>query len=296
MKFSILKKKRFYVILIVSLLLLLYLFMNFVISFSSSNEVTLSKYKEAGVPLKIKNADLNGISYQWMEIANDSSATKPIVLFVHGSPGASEMFGRFLMNKELIDRAILISVDRLGYGHSNFGVSEPSLEKQAEQLHHLISQYKGHKVIAIGHSYGGPIIARQAIDYPEDLDALLLLAPALDPDNEKFKVLARLSWWKLTKWYFPKLFRVSSDEKMAHVEELNKLKPLLGQINIPTVHVHGKKDWIVPYENLNFSRKLFNDSILTIVSHEEADHLLFTKEQAPIVIKEIHKLLDQIVD
>lgn len=268
--------------------------MNLMVLFSSTNADTLAKYKEAGVPLRIKKAKLQGISYQYLEIAQDSSASKPILLFVHGSPGSSEMFGQFLRNKELIDRAILISVDRLGYGHSNFGISEPSLEKQADQLHHLISLYKGRNVIAIGHSYGGPIIARLAIDYPQDLKALLLLAPALDPDNEKFKAIARLSWWKLTKWYFPKLLRVSSDEKMAHVKELIKLRPLLAQINIPSVHVHGKKDWIVPYINLNYSRQHFNDSILITVSHENADHFLFTKEQAPLVIKEIHKLLDSL--
>ena len=80
MKFTILKKKRFYAILIASLLLLLYIFMNLMVSFSSSNEDTLAKYEEAGVPLRIKEANLNGISYQYLEIAKDSSENKPILL------------------------------------------------------------------------------------------------------------------------------------------------------------------------------------------------------------------------
>src|SRR5262245_40732336 len=57
---------------------------------------------------------------------------RPLVLFVHGSPGSLSAFIDFLADTALLSKAELITVDRPGFGSSNFGYAEPSLQKQAE--------------------------------------------------------------------------------------------------------------------------------------------------------------------
>lgn len=268
--------------------------MNLAVSFSLSNEECIAKYQAANIPLQIREGVINNWPYQYLGITADSATLKPILLFVHGAPGAADMFEPFLMDSNLHQDATLIAVDRLGYGHSFHGRSAPTFKEQVEQLHDLLSHYLDRKVIAIGHSYGGPIITRLAIDYPDDVQALLLLAPAHDPALEQYEGIANVARWRATRWLFADLWQVSADEKYVHVRELEKIKDQLIDIQIPITHVHGKKDILVPYGNLNFSQSHFDPKWLKSVSLDDAGHLLLEKENVPAVMKEIRWLMDKI--
>src|SRR5687768_111996 len=48
-------------------------------------------------------------------------ATKPLILFLHGSPGSLSAFIHFLADSVLLKEALLITTDRPGFGNSNFG-------------------------------------------------------------------------------------------------------------------------------------------------------------------------------
>ncbi|MEL6358265.1 MAG: alpha/beta hydrolase, partial [Bacteroidota bacterium] len=230
----------------------------------------------------------------FLETSKTPNDSTPVILFVHGAPGAAGMYDRFLMDGELLEKAILISVDRLGYGHSGLGNAETSFAKQAEQLHNLISQYPNREVVAVGHSFGGPIITQLAIDYPNDVAGLVLLAPALDPEQEKYQGLAKIAKWKLTRWYFPELIRVSADEKLTHVAELEKMKKNIGQVNLPVLHIHGDKDSVVPYGNLAFSEEHFNPAILQTVTFPGADHFLIEKADYPQTKQALLQFIDEL--
>ncbi len=41
------------------------------------------------------------------------------------------------------------------------------------------------KTILVGHSLGGPVIARTAMDYPDLVDGLILVGGSIDPEMEK---------------------------------------------------------------------------------------------------------------
>lgn len=260
--------------LILALVVLVYILFHFVIDLNPDHQKLQAEYAALGIDLRIGEAEYNGRSYAYLETGTDTSGTKPVLLLVHGAPGVGSMYQRFLQDEELRAKTTLVSPDRLGYGSAAVGGAEPSLAIQAAQLHDLLARYRGRRVIAVGHSFGGPIIVRQAIDFPDDLDQLVLLAPALDPDHEKFEGLAKIARWKLTRWYFPDMVRVSADEKLAHADELRKMQPLIGDITVLTLHVHGDSDRIVPYENLAFSQKHFQDSILTSHTLPGSDHFL----------------------
>jgi hypothetical protein len=47
--------------------------------------------------------------------------TKPAVIFLHGSPGSLSAFIGFLADTVLLRQALLVSIDRPGFGESNFG-------------------------------------------------------------------------------------------------------------------------------------------------------------------------------
>src|SRR5690349_14103774 len=67
----------------------------------------------------------------YLTVGSDSL---PMVLFVHGSPGSLGDFIGFMGDDTLLSKAQLVSVDRPGFGTSNFGYAEPSLEKQAADI------------------------------------------------------------------------------------------------------------------------------------------------------------------
>src|SRR5687768_6432386 len=104
-------------------------------------------------------------------------STKPLALFVHGSPGSLSAFIDFLADTALLSKTLLITADRPGFGYSNFGNAEPSLKKQGETLKPLLEMYRNNRpLILIGHSLGGPLIAKMAIDYPDLVDGLIIVA------------------------------------------------------------------------------------------------------------------------
>src|SRR5436853_881219 len=85
--------------------------------------------------------------------------TLPLVVFVHGSPGSLSAFIDFMSDEQLLKVAHLVSVDRPGFGSSNFGYAEPSLAKQAADLKPILEKYhKQRPIILVGHSLAGPVI------------------------------------------------------------------------------------------------------------------------------------------
>ncbi|MEQ8425900.1 MAG: alpha/beta hydrolase, partial [Cyclobacteriaceae bacterium] len=136
-----------------------------------------------------KKRGLNGSEHYYrignrkINYVHSGDETLPLVLFVHGSPGSLSAFIHFLSDSTLLEKAQLISVDRPGFGASNFGYAEPSLESQAALLKPILEKYKDNRPITlVGHSLGGPVIARMAMDYPELVDGLVMVAPSIDPD------------------------------------------------------------------------------------------------------------------
>src|SRR6478752_3607367 len=89
--------------------------------------------------------------------AGDES--KPLILFIHGSPGSLSAFIHFLADSALLKSSLMVTTDRPGFGYSNFGNGERSLHKQAEALKPILEEYKNNRpIILVGHSLGGPLI------------------------------------------------------------------------------------------------------------------------------------------
>ena len=121
----------------------------------------------------------------------------------------------------------------------------------------------------------------------------MMLAPAIDPENEKIFWIAKFAKWKLTKWMVPGAMGVAGDEKFTHIEELEKIKDVWKTINTPVLHIHGTKDIIVPFENLDFSVRSFNPQYLDTIVLEKVNHFIPWK-QYDLVHEQLVKTLDRL--
>jgi pimeloyl-ACP methyl ester carboxylesterase len=201
---------------------------------------------------------------------------RPLVLFVHGSPGSLDAFIGFLVDTVLLKKALLISTDRPGFGYSNFGSAEPSLKKQANALKPILQKYAGNRPrILVGHSLGGPLIARMAIEYPELVDGLIIVAGSIDPELEPDE-----TWFRaplatpFLSWILPRALRSSNEEIYQLKPELEEMIPYWKNITCPVIVIQGTKDELVPYENVNFAKKMLVNAPVEYVIKDGMNHFV----------------------
>lgn len=199
----------------------------------------------------------------------------PLVIFVHGSPGGWDAFAHYLADEELQGKVRMVSVDRLGYGGSNKGKPEMSLAKQAAILKPIIADKSHHqRVILVGHSYGGPTIARFAMDFPDMVNGLVFLAPSIDPTQEKVKWYQRVGAWGAIRWALPAWLDVCNREILPLEKELTEMLPLWKNITCPVQFLHGEKDMLVPYQNAIFAQKQLAHVPFELKSFPEENHFI----------------------
>lgn len=221
--------------------------------------------------------------------ATTGADTLPPLLLVHGAPGA--WYGsRNLLDDTVVQKQYhIIAVDRPGYGKSRFRGKRKavtSIETQAIAIHEALRLNRSSKTgVVMGSSFGGPIAAKIAIMYPERFHQLVMLAPAIDPDNEKY-------WWfhhfirgGVIRAMMPRFVNNATDEKMAHVEELRKLLPEWSNLSIPITMVQGGEDNIVYPSNLDFAKKQLLGKPAEFVFLPGSGHMI--RSQNPDVVRSI---------
>lgn len=197
------------------------------------------------------------VGEQPMHAVYSGSEQAPPVLFVHGSPGSWDAYKDYLLDRELSERAQLIAIDRPGFGESGAGEAVPSLEQQAAcALSALALNRSGQPAVLVGHSLGGPVVARAAMDAPEAVRGLLLLSASIDPGQEELRWYNRLADLRAVRWLLPEGARTSNDEILPLRGELDAMMPGWSAVQAPVVVLHGDADRLVPVENADFAGKM----------------------------------------
>jgi len=259
---------------ILLLLLVVFVALNAMMSFRSSDAATQKSFAEKGVPVQIHRIPFRGGALRYVETGLQTDSAS-LIVFVHGAPGSGDNYYKYLSDSLLGRKYRLITIDRPGYGYSNYGHSEPRFQVQAEAVKAVLDRYRPAKTLLVGHSFGGPVIAQTALDYPDQVQALLMLAPVNDPDSEPVPWYAGFARWPLTRRMLSKAWQVSGDEKFAHVEELRRLQPRWKDLRIPVTHLHGASDFLAPpLENLDFSRRNISDKWLTTKELPQSNHFI----------------------
>jgi pimeloyl-ACP methyl ester carboxylesterase len=120
----------------------------------------------------------------------------------------------------------------------------------------------GQGAILVGHSMGGPVAARVAMDFPDRVSGLVLLSSSVDPDLEETKWFQIPAEWLLLKWLVPRDLKVCNEEILALRGELNKLRPEWEKLDVPVAVVHGELDDLVPVGNVDFLKRHLKSSSL----------------------------------
>ena len=234
--------------------------------------------------------------YEWGEwdihFAEGGDTTGPGILFIHGAPGSLRSFLKLWEHPELNSRFRLISVDRPGYGETLPKQALASVDLQAQSLAPLLRRFNpGLPVIVVGHSFGGPIALKLAIDHPDEVSGALLLAPTLFADLEKIFWFNYPGRWRFLRPFIPKGLKMANDEKWAHTEELNALADQMHTYNGSVSIIHGTKDRLVPYENAIRAETLLSGADVALRILEGEDHFIPWSREA-MVIKEILRLVE----
>ncbi len=102
-----------------------------------SDKKILRDFKKNGLNGQVKFFDFENKSIRYV-VSKPIDKQKISILFVHGAPGSSTDFEDYLNDKELNKLGNLISIDRIGYGYSDFGNSQTSIQTQAKAIEKLI--------------------------------------------------------------------------------------------------------------------------------------------------------------
>lgn len=199
-----------------------------------------------------------------------------LVLFVHGSPGSLSAFIHFLGDSLLNRDLLLISTDRPGFGYSNFGIAQPSLSKQAKSLVPILQAHQHNRpIILVGHSLGGPLVARLAMDYPDLVDGLILVAPSIDPELEPNE-----TWWRapfaspFLSWVLPSSLRASNEEIYQLKPQLDAMVTEWSKITCPVIVIQGDKDSLVPPGNADFAKAKLVNAQVEIIRKPDMNHFV----------------------
>lgn len=203
------------------------------------------------------------------------------VLFVHGSPGTWDGWKVYLMDRELRAAAHLVAVDRPGFGGSERGRAQPALAQQAAALAAVLEKGEstpGPPAIVVGHSLGGPIAARLAMDRPDLVSGLLLIAPSIDPAQERHRWYNVAGATLVVQWFLPIDWTVSNRELWPLEKELTAMLPLWKAIRCPTIVVQGLADDLVPPANAEFAERWITPGKVRIDRYPDQGHFILWKK------------------
>ncbi|MEO0570481.1 MAG: alpha/beta hydrolase [Bacteroidota bacterium] len=276
-------KKRY---LLGFLLLVYLLFAHSCMTMRSSSKKTKHYFESKGVDYIDATVHVNGHNIHYIQTGRKDAQT---LVFIHGSPGAWSAWQGYLSEERFVKEYRVIAPDRPGFGFSDFRKSL-NLSDQAALLNNFLKGLSnGKPVTLIGHSYGGPLIVKMALDDPNGYDNLVILAGALDPDAEKKERWRKPLTWFPLKYLVPGALKPSNDELWMLKQDLIDLKPELQQLKEKVFIIHGTNDKLVPYSNVPFMEKEFvNVDSLEVTTLENERHFIVWDREA--LIKE--KLLN----
>ncbi len=204
----------------------------------------------------------------------------PIVV-LHGWGDRSDSWYTFA--QDLSDKYQVLLVDLPGFGGSDSPPCVWGVEDYAQIINGFIKELDIEKPVLLGHSHGGRIISKLAIQN-DNCRALVLVASG-GVDMPSLKVRLKILWFKTMKIlvrplgkrgedildnYRKKLgsrdYQEAGPLRATMVKVVNyKLFDILPKLNIPTLIVWGSEDKTLSFEQSKIFQKLIADSYIKII-------------------------------
>jgi pimeloyl-ACP methyl ester carboxylesterase len=221
----------------------------------------------------------------------------PTVLFLHGSPSTMSVYNVYYRDTLFRQWANIIAADRPGYGFSGMGLSEKSVERQAEYMWKILeNEGFPSPLYIIGSSYGGTVATKMAMLKPEKVDGLLLVSASLAPGEERTYPISYLIRYQPLRWLVPRMVMVANDEKLSHYQALDQMLPFWERIVTPVVLIQGTADRLIYPSNSNFAReRLLNSAYIDYHLLEGEGHFLQIRYK-DFILERLRYLMDLRLD
>jgi len=196
------------------------------------------------------------------------------VIWVHGTPGSSTNFEHYLTHPQLSEDLNILLVDRPGWGASQ-SPELPSIDEQAKVLGKLVDELYTleQPVYLVGHSLGGSIVLRMAMNQPDKIAGLLLIASPADPN------LSRPRWYHrfTASWLGRRLlgdgWQQSNREMLAldkGLEQLDNWQALDQKL----VVMQGDKDFLVKKGNADYLEQQATQTRIKVHRFKDKGHFI----------------------
>jgi pimeloyl-ACP methyl ester carboxylesterase len=126
---------------------------------------------------------------QWLLIRGEDKSN-PILLWLHGGPGAAQMPVHRAFNKELVKEFVVVHWDQRGAGKTNHnGFSEETItlnrfiEDVRELTQYLKARFDQNKIFLLGHSWGAQLGILTVHRYPDDYHAYISVSQVVHPQR-----------------------------------------------------------------------------------------------------------------
>ncbi len=261
------------------------------IDFSPSEDYIEHSFSAVQYKPEYKSFQYKGRNMHYVSIGDSA---KQSIMFVHGSPGSWDNFLGFMADSSLLNDFRIISVDRPGFGKSGDGSPERSLSAQSDMISQVLRREHTTAVL-IGHSFGGPVIVQMAVDNPDLVDGLVIVAGSVDPDLEKTRWYQIPVHYKAFSWILPDMLYSTNEEIIALKAELEKLSPYWSDIQIPVSVIQGGSDDLVPKENADYAEEMLINTKPHMVRVPDMNHFVpWTNPE--LIIAETHRINDIILN
>ncbi len=250
-------------------------------------------------PTKIKHPEIQfrqvPVDKHQLFYAHSGDEEKTGVIFIHGTPGGWEAFEGYLESERLQQDFLLVSIDRIGWGKSSIPSKEidGNFSLQSKSVGELMKQYPDKKWILVGHSLGASIAPQIAVDYPDQVSGLLLLAGSLKPTlgSPRWYNYAASTW--LVASLIGDTMKYSNREIMGLRKQLKTMDKEIKKVNLSTnvTIIQGQKDKLVSPKNPAYVVDAWKDNFASIklIELENEGHFLPWR-QAPLIVKSLYEL------
>lgn len=212
--------------------------------------------------------------------ARVGASGRPMVLFVHGTPGRWGDFVHFLADQPLREMATLVALDRPGWGDSPFEQAprKVTLALQSRSLAPLLRQLAedsdGCGVVLVGHSLGGSLVARMVMDYPQWVSGVVVLAGSIDPELGKPRWYNTVASVAPFRWLTPQILAHANNEIMPLHDDLLAMQAHWSELRAPLTFVQGGADRLVAPANADFVRTVVPAAQLRVIEMPAEGHFL----------------------
>ncbi len=216
--------------------------------------------------------------------AEEGSENKEAILFIHGLGSYAPSWRYTVQTISKNFRCII--VDLPGYGKSSKGKYNADMTFHANLLFELMKSLKAETFHIAGHSMGGQIALKMALNQPNKVKSLLLMAPAgietfsekereifkvtstpeaiANISDEQYKINLSLNFYQMderSQFMYDDRMIIKKDPQFmeyAHVVANGVMGMLnepvfeqLSKIQQPTLIVYGKQDQLIPNRYLH---------------------------------------------